>query len=261
MFKIKVLGQSGGKGNHISNSNFNLPCFKVNNSILLDAGAIFSEFNKNLLNLEHVFITHPHLDHIVDLPFYIDRFFALRNTPLFIWGLKETIETLKNHFFNNFIWPDFSQIRLLNSREPAIAYQELESEKEIKVNEFIIKPVKMNHVVPCAGYVVEKDEKAFLYTGDTISCDSLWRELNNNPKIKTLIVDVSFPSEMEELAFKSKHYTPILLKRDIENFLQRHIEIYIFHMKPEYRKTIKKEFENFPLKIKFLEEGMEIKIE
>ena len=79
--------------------------------------------------INHIFLTHSHSDHITDLPFLIDGFFENRKETLIIYGSNETINTLRKHTFNNEIWPDFSNINLINSDKKAIIF------KEIKINQ------------------------------------------------------------------------------------------------------------------------------
>ncbi len=45
--------------------------------------------------IEHVFLTHSHLDHVAFLPFQCDATLNLRQGPLAVHALPETIAMLK----------------------------------------------------------------------------------------------------------------------------------------------------------------------
>eukprot|EP01029_Cantina_marsupialis_P030056 TRINITY_DN7932_c0_g1_i6.p1 TRINITY_DN7932_c0_g1~~TRINITY_DN7932_c0_g1_i6.p1 ORF type:complete len:110 (+),score=8.37 TRINITY_DN7932_c0_g1_i6:69-398(+) len=105
---LKVLGSSGSKTKFSGTT-----CFQVYKDILIDAGNVLNTLGDEAININHIFLTHSHSDHILDLPFFIDNFFEKREEPLVVYASKETINSLKKHTFNNEIWPDFSKITLL----------------------------------------------------------------------------------------------------------------------------------------------------
>ena len=63
--KLRVLGCSGGiGGRHLRTSSF-----LVDHDILIDAGTGVAELSiAELAAIDHVFLTHAHLDHIASLP-------------------------------------------------------------------------------------------------------------------------------------------------------------------------------------------------
>ena len=125
---IKVLGASGSKSKNLGTTSF-----QISKEIVVDAGNIINTLGDNSQYINHIFLTHSHSDHITDLPFLIDGFFENRKETLIIYGSNETINTLRKHTFNNEIWPDFSNINLINSDKKAIIF------KEIKINDEINK--------------------------------------------------------------------------------------------------------------------------
>jgi len=59
----------------------------------------------------------------------------------------------------------------------------------------------------------------------------LWPVLNACDDLKVLVIEVSFPDEMERLATESGHYCPRTLTRDLERL--RHMpDIWLTGMKP-----------------------------
>ncbi len=236
---IKVLGAYGGKTETKSTT-----CYQISKSTIIDAGNILFSLADDAKYIDHIFITHTHFDHIVDIPLLIDTFFELRETPITIYGLKDTLQSLKNYIFNQDIWPDFHEIDLISKQEKAIVFQEIEIGQTIKIDDCTIKPIKNNHTHSSCGYVVTKHENSIFFTSDTYISKDIWNEVNKNNSIKSLVIDVSFPSRLNELAKESKHLTPKLLKEEITTKLHRDdVVIYINHLKPIFVDEIKKELD------------------
>jgi ribonuclease BN (tRNA processing enzyme) len=105
--KVRILGCSGGiGGRHLRTTSM-----LVDHDILIDAGTGVADLSlAELAMIDHVFITHSHLDHIASLPLMIDSIADMRDKPLTVYATDSTLEILKNHIFNWAIWPDFSEI-------------------------------------------------------------------------------------------------------------------------------------------------------
>src|SRR5580692_808111 len=118
--KLRILGCSGGiGGRHLRTTSMLL-----DHDILIDAGTGVGELSLTELSLiDHIFLTHSHLDHITSIPFIVDTVGAMRSRPLTVHAIHDTIEILKNHLFNWLIWPDFSQIP--TPEQPYLRYEEL----------------------------------------------------------------------------------------------------------------------------------------
>lgn len=233
---IKILGANGSKG-----VNRNSTCIQIEKNILIDAGNILSGLKENAKFIDHIFITHSHLDHICEIPFLIDTYFSHRETPLTIYGLKETLEHLQKYIFNWQIWPDFSEIELIHKKFNAIKFQEVVLNETISFETCSLKAVKNNHTTSSCGYVITKGNDAILFSSDTFICPSLFEEINNNPQIKSAIFDISFPSSFEKLAHDSKHFTTKIFKEELQQLKRNDVRIYINHIKPSFHATVEKE--------------------
>ncbi|MDO9218279.1 MAG: 3',5'-cyclic-nucleotide phosphodiesterase, partial [Lacisediminimonas sp.] len=104
---VKVLGCSGGiGGRHLHTTSM-----VVDNDILVDAGTGVGELTiAEMAMIDHVFLTHSHLDHICCLPFIVDTVGEMRNRPLVVYATRATEELIRSHIFNWAIWPDFTTI-------------------------------------------------------------------------------------------------------------------------------------------------------
>ena len=113
--EIRVLGCSGGIGGAARRTT----AFCVDTDILIDCGTGVGDLPfEALVGLDHVFLTHAHLDHIALLPMLIDSTMSERTHPVMVYGLPETLDVLRRHIFNWAIWPDFT--RLPSAEAPAL---------------------------------------------------------------------------------------------------------------------------------------------
>jgi len=94
--RIKVLGCSGGIGGILRTTSF-----LIDDDILMDAGTGVGDLTiDQLLKIDHVFITHSHLDHVASLPFLADTVLGFRDAPITLHATAETWQILKAHLFN-----------------------------------------------------------------------------------------------------------------------------------------------------------------
>jgi cAMP phosphodiesterase len=145
---------------------------------------------------------------------------------------------------NDTIWPDFS---ILPDRDrPVIVYKPLQPGKKLEIDGLTIQAHPVTHAKAACGYVVsENGNSGFAFTGDTGPTDGWWRFLNELPQRPSrLIVETSFPNAMEDLALRSDHLTPALLRRELAK-LDYAPKIYITHMKSPFSSAIQEELQSF----------------
>ncbi|WP_368029281.1 HD domain-containing phosphohydrolase [Arcobacter sp. s6] len=233
---IKILGASGSKSKHLNTTSF-----QIYRDIVVDAGNIMNALGSDAQYINHVFLTHSHADHITDLPFVIETFFEIRETPLTIYALKETIEVIKKHSFNDAIWPDFTKIKLPKTNEYSLILKEIKIDEIIQIHDYTIKAIPAVHIKGSCGFVISKKENAFIVSGDTYKNPKIWDEINKNPKIKALLLECSFPDKMDELAKVSNHLTPKLIAEELKTLKRTDLSIFLYHLKPVFLKEIKKD--------------------
>jgi len=239
MSNITILGAYGAKSDRCASS-----AFYLNQTNMLDAGNILRPLKEESANIERIWITHSHLDHISDIAYILDNYYEQRKKPLRICGLKETLATLKEHFFNNKIWPDFSQIPLHEKEEMSLVYEEvLLGEKYSIGEEESIEAFKTDHTIPSCGYIITKAQKSILISADTYSLTSVEEAVLSHHNITSVVLECSFPSSMSVLAKASKHLTPELLFLKLKPLEEKGLKLYINHLKPSYVNTIINEIE------------------
>lgn len=234
---IRVLGAAGSYS-HIDKAS----SFLVEDKIAIDAGNIIDGMKDKCSELEHIFITHTHFDHIKDLPFIIESYLENRKRPLNIYALKENIQTLQQYLFNGHIWPDFQNIiQDGNSDQSFIQFIALEYDEAIYIDDIEITPITSNHIIPTCGFKIKKNNHSFLISGDTYLNRDLIERINLDMSISSLLIDVSFSSKNDDLALESKHLTPKLLQEMLSDLKRDDVVIYTYHQKPIHVEAIDSE--------------------
>lgn len=253
--RVRVLGASGSDlpGHHLTS-------FLLNDNILFDAGGVTNSLRiEEQLKIKEVFITHAHLDHIRDIPFLADNF-ILSNTSheIRVLSIKEVIDDIKRHLLNQKLWPDFTVIP--NEANSIVKLITIKEKQPILVDSYTITAYKVNHTVPAVGYLIQKDNKSIFYTGDTGPTENTWKNISQI-RLDALIIEVSFPNKMSNIAKLTGHLTPKLLIDELKIFQYIPKRLYITHLKSVFRKEIEKELEKLnivPLSILRGEEIIEI---
>lgn len=229
--KLRVLGCSGGIGGELRTSSFLL-----DHDTLIDAGTGVSDLSINeLAQIDHVFVTHSHMDHVTSIPFIVDTVGWMREKPLTVHATRETLAILKEHLFNWKLWPDFSQIP--DAKNPVMRFETVVIGSPVTLNGRAITPLPANHVVPAVGYRLDSDKSSLVFTGDTTSNDALWPIVNEISNLKYLIIETALSDRELELARMSKHLCPSMLAEELAK-LKLEPEIYITHLKPRESELI-----------------------
>ena len=224
--KLRILGCSGGiGGRHLRTTSM-----LADNDVLIDAGTGVADLSLMELSLvDHIFVTHSHLDHVATIPFIVDSVGGMRSRPLTVYALPETIEVLKQHIFNWTIWPDFT--RIPTPEKPFMQYQPIQVGETITISGRRITALPANHVVPSVGYHVDSGKGSLVFTGDTTTNDPLWAIVNRMANLRYVIIETAFCNRERELAVVSKHLCPSMLAEELAK-LERSAEVYITHLKP-----------------------------
>ncbi|OYD15919.1 hypothetical protein CH333_04725 [candidate division WOR-3 bacterium JGI_Cruoil_03_44_89] len=161
-----------------------------NENILLDTGPgalralLEAGFTYN--DIDHIFYTHFHIDHIADLaPFLFASKYPLapRKRDINIVGprgIKEFWDSLSSLYGEQLIPSLYS----VNVRTP----------EEFMPNGWRVITAKLPHTEESIGYRIEKEGKVFVYSGDTGYSKELV-ELGKDAD--ALILECSFPREVE----------------------------------------------------------------
>ena len=223
--KIRVLGCSGG----IGSSHLRTTSFLVDHDILIDAGTGVGDLSMaELRQIDHVFVTHSHLDHVTSLAFMVDAVGDMRDRPLIVHATDATIRILREHIFNWLIWPDFSQ---MPSDKPFLAYSPVSVAETVTINGRMITALPACHTVPAVGYQLDSGNASLVFSGDTGPCPEFWEYVNKIQNLRYLFIECAFPDQERALAIKSLHLCPSLLMQELVHW-KNDAEIFITHLKP-----------------------------
>jgi ribonuclease BN (tRNA processing enzyme) len=224
--KVRILGCSGGiGGQHLRTTSI-----FVDHDILIDAGTGVGDLSiDELVRIDHIFVTHSHLDHIACLPFIVDTVGDLRDQPLVVHALPETLAALRQHIFNWTIWPDFTA--LPTPEQAYLQFEPLAVGDSIELAGRRIDALPANHTVPALGYRLDSGQASLVFTGDTSTSTPLWDAINGSHNLRYLLIETAFSDRQETLATTSKHFFPRLLVDELAQ-LRQNPEIFITHLKP-----------------------------
>jgi len=224
--KLRVLGCSGGIGGRAQRTTALL----LDHDILIDAGTGVGDLSiPELAVIDHVFITHTHLDHILALPLLLDTVADRRQQPLIVYGSEAVLTILRNHIFNWAIWPDFSEVP--TPEKPFMVYRTIVPGEAVEVGGRWITALPVEHTVPAVAYRVDSGTGSLVFSGDTGPCDAFWRAVNRIGNLRHLIIECAFSNRERKLAMLSRHLCPDLLAVELQK-LERQCEIHITHLKP-----------------------------
>ncbi|KAB2920429.1 MAG: 3',5'-cyclic-nucleotide phosphodiesterase [Dechloromonas sp.] len=224
--KLRVLGCSGGIGGR----HLRTTALLVDQDILIDAGTGVTDLSiAEMAAIDHVFLTHSHLDHLAALPLMIDTVADRRQKPLTVYGSAAVLTILRNHIFNWAIWPDFSEVP--NAEQALMRYQVIEPGVPVTLGGRRITALPVEHTVPAVGYCLDSGRASLVFSGDTGVCNDFWRAVNRVSNLRHLIIECAFSNREERLAVVSKHLCPAMLERELQK-LERECDIFITHLKP-----------------------------
>lgn len=224
---IRVLGAFGSEGPGQRPS-----AFLINDRTLVDAGSVAGGLPlADQLAIEHVLLTHAHLDHLVGAAFLAETFATTDvQRAITIAGLPPVIEAVRKGIFNNSIWPDFSTIP---AEAPTVTYRALAAKEEHRVGSLRVIPVPVDHTVPAAGFIVHDGVSGFVYSGDTAPTAELWKTMAMVSGLRAVFIECAFPNRLAPLANVSRHLTPDLVRRERDK-LPADVPLFVYHVKPQF---------------------------
>src|SRR5215207_5428236 len=145
--ELRVIGCHGGE-----TPKHRTSAFVVDERLAIDAGSLTSGLDLSAqFRLQACIVSHAHLDHIRDLATIADNRCQAECEPLLVAASDGTIKALKKHFFNNLIWPDFSEIP--SKQNPTIRFVRLLPEKPCDIAGYRVTSVMVNHTIESAGFI------------------------------------------------------------------------------------------------------------
>ena len=241
--QIRVLGCSGSIA-----AGSRTTSFLLDGDVLIDAGTGVGDLTLDeMRRIDHVLLTHAHLDHVAALPLMLDSVASARlaagRPPIAVHALSGTIDALRAHLFNNTIWPDFTAIP--SAGAPLMRFEPLATGDVLRVAGKTIEALPAVHTVPAVGYAARGDGDCWVFSGDTGRNPAFWQRINQLP-VGHLVIETAFSDREQELAQRSLHLAPASLAEELAQLdPARRFPIYVTHTKPAETELIVDEIRRF----------------
>jgi ribonuclease BN (tRNA processing enzyme) len=226
---LHVLGCSGAIA-----AGCKTTAFLVDDDVLIDAGTGVGDLALDALaRIDHILISHSHLDHVLSIGLLADSVMRLRRAanrpPIQVHALPETLAALRAHIFNGVIWPDFT--RLPSAENPVLELVPFAVGEVLTLGRKRFEVLSASHTVPAVGFAVEAGNLGWwVYTGDTGPNPALWERLRDM-KVAHLVIETAFSDEERQLARISRHLCPAALGHELAQ-LGGAVDVHITHIKP-----------------------------
>ena len=216
----------------------------VNDTIAIDAGSIGLLWPiERQMKIQHVFLSHSHLDHVASLPLFLDNTYRLGPDCPSVYACEATIKCLREDVFNDRLWPDF--IRLSEEESPFLKLQTLQPEVPVILPALTVTPVPLKHIVPTMGFILQDADIAVAVVSDTGPAQRIWDVLAATKNLRAVVLDCSFPNSHRWLADKSGHLCPELFVEEIRR-LPESVKVIAYHLKPCFFDEIAHELRSIP---------------
>ena len=242
--RVRVLGCSGAIARHARTTSF-----LIGDSLLVDAGTGVGDLTLDeMARIDHVLLTHSHLDHVAALPLLLDSVASRRRQPVRVHALPDTVEALRRHIFNHEIWPDFE--RIPSPDRALLRFEPLAVGEQLTLGRHRIEVLPARHAVPAVGYAVETPQGAWVFGGDSGRNPAFWQRVNQLP-LAMLVIETAFSQREAALARLSGHLCPADLATELAQLDQASTGspplIGITHAKPDQAALIRAEIEGLGL--------------
>ncbi|MBQ0932630.1 3',5'-cyclic-nucleotide phosphodiesterase [Ideonella sp. 4Y16] len=231
---VRVLGCSGSIARDCRTT-----AFLLDDDVLIDAGTGVGDLSLDeLLRVDHVLLSHSHLDHVLGVPLLADSVLRRRQGrgPIQVHALPQTLAVLRQHLFNDLLWPDFT--RLPQPAQPVLSLHELAVGQtlELGAQRRRIRVLPARHTVPAVGYAVLGTGGDFVYTGDTGPNPALWEALRGL-NLRQLVIEIAFSEGDRAIATDSLHHCPSTLAAELAQ-VPGEVEVLLTHVKPGEMPTV-----------------------
>jgi cAMP phosphodiesterase len=253
---LKVLGCSGGVGPGSRPS-----CYLVGSAVAIDAGCLASALAfEEQRRVRHVLLSHSHLDHLRDLPLFLDNVYGAGEPPVSVLAPEPVLDALRAHIFNGLLWPD-----LIALARPFAVLEAVSPGAAIPLGEVEATPFASYHGLPATGYLLRRAGAAgrpatLALTTDTGYEPQFFADLAALEDLASLVIETSFPDRLSDVAQRSYHLTPSMLRRGLEPVLEAHpdLEVLVTHLKPSCREEVASELEGLGIPLRILADGDEL---
>jgi ribonuclease BN (tRNA processing enzyme) len=207
--KISILG-----AHNIESATTGCVSLLVDDVLAIDAGHLTCSLTfEDQMNLKYALLSHPHLDHIRDIP-GLAMNLSLQEGSIDVYAIEEVFTMLETSLGNDTIYPDYFR---RPADKPVLRKHVLRIGEESSVGPYKIFPIQMGHSVPASGFqITGKDGKKLFFSGDT-GPGIDWRGIAPD----VLVIEATALNRYEKYALDSGHLTPSLLEKELAALRER----------------------------------------
>ncbi len=255
--RLRVLGCSGGSADGARPTSFLLE-----DRVAIDAGSIAAGLSTaEQAGIEHVLLSHVHLDHIRDLPLFIDNRLdpdvVPPQKPITLWSAAPTLDAISAHIFNGALWPALDALE--STKQITVECRPISPDRPFRVANLDVRAFEMDHPVPCLGFLIDDGTDGIFIAGDTGSPERVRDAVSGVANVRAIVIEVSWPNRMHELAGHAGHIVPERLAAAAP--LHPTARILITHIKPYCRREVIAELEATGIeRLEILEDGMTVEV-
>lgn len=231
--RVKVLGCSGSIA-----AGCRTTAFLLDEHTLIDAGTGVGDLSlEAMTQIDDIVLSHSHLDHVLAIPLLADsvmraRFADDTRGPIRVHALPATLAALRQHMFNDQLWPDFT--RIPSAERPILSLHPFEVGEVLTLGppgrQRRLEVLPARHTVPAVGFGLDTPSGWWVYSGDTGPNPELWSALRGR-RIAHLVIETAFGDDERWLAQISGHMSPGVLAQELAQ-LPRDVPVHITHPKP-----------------------------
>ena len=240
--RVRILGTSP---ENVTRQQY-VSSYLINGTVAVDAGCLgFHGTPQEQEEIRHVFLTHSHADHTASLPIFVENAWTPTGACPRIYGIPETLESVRRHIFNDVMWPDF--VEMSKGSHPFLRLCPIEPETPVDAGGLRVTPILVNHLVPTVAYVISDGRTAVIITGDTGPTTRLWEVAHHTGGLQAVFLEACFPNSMRSLAEASRHMTAEMFGREVAK-LPAGVTVFATHIKVRYRDQVIRELRELGLR-------------
>ena len=152
--------------------------------------------------------------------------------PIRVQALPQTLQALREHLFNNALWPDFTTLPTPES--PVLSLHPLEVGQRLRIGGRMVQVLPARHAVPAVGYALWNAEPpnapVWAFSGDTGPNPEVWPVLRGLP-LAHWVMEVAFADRDRPIAEVSGHHCPATLDPELLQ-LPHGTQVHLTHIKP-----------------------------
>lgn len=213
----------------------------IDGVLALDAGSLGSELTfPEQEKIKALLLSHGHYDHIRGVPAFA---FSNSRYTTEVCATAQTLQILSSHLLDGIIYPEFANGNSFLGKA-ALKFTPIEPFKPMDIEGYRVLAIPMVHPIDAVGFeITSGDGKKVFYTGDTgPGLSAIWEHVS--PQL--LIIEVSVPNRLEQVAQAAGHLCPELLKKELTEFsrIKGYLpRVILIHLRPQHKAEIGEEIE------------------